>query len=76
MSTSESELRKSMQQYGKQAFSETEQIKILNLLLEDAKKQLSREHEIYQLIENYQLKLSNEINLNQAIQFVNKFIIE
>ncbi|HDO8034276.1 TPA: hypothetical protein P5J58_001355, partial [Legionella pneumophila] len=56
MSTSESELRKSMQQYGKQAFSETEQIKILNLLLEDAKKQLSREHEIYQLIENYQLK--------------------
>lgn len=76
MSTSESELRKSMQQYGKQAFSESQQIKILNLLLEDAKKQLSREHEIYQLIENFQLKLSNEINLNLAIQLVNKFIIE
>ncbi|HBD9264059.1 TPA: hypothetical protein KLD26_002702, partial [Legionella pneumophila] len=52
MSTSESELRKSMQQYGKQAFSETQQIEILNLLLEDAKKQLPREHEIYQLIDN------------------------
>lgn len=40
------------------------------------KKQLSREHEIYQLIENYQLKLSNESHLSQAIQLVNKFIIE
>ncbi|CZG50632.1 hypothetical protein OQJ35_04940 [Legionella pneumophila] len=29
-----------------------------------------------QLIENYQLKLSNESHLSQAIQLVNKFIIE
>ncbi|HAU1190771.1 TPA: hypothetical protein U6325_001272 [Legionella pneumophila] len=76
MSTSESELRKSMQQYGKQAFSETEQIKILNLLLEDAKKQLPREHEIYKLIDNFQFRLSHHIHLSEAIQFVNKFIIE
>lgn len=76
MSTSESELRKSMQQYGKQAFSETQQIEILNLLLEDAKKQLPREHEIYQLIDNFQFRLSHHIHLSEAIQFVNKFIIE
>ncbi|HAT1941225.1 hypothetical protein [Legionella pneumophila] len=76
MSTSESELRISMQQYGKQAFSETQQIKILNLLLEDAKKQLPREHEIYKLIDNFQFRLSHHIHLSEAIQFVNKFIIE
>lgn len=76
MSASKTELRKSMQQYGKEKLSEKEQIKILNLILDDAKNKLAKDSEIYNLILELQLKFKEKENLKEAIILVNQFIIE
>ncbi len=74
--TSEAELRDSVQRYGKQVFSETEQIKIFYFILEDAKNKLVKDSEIYKLIAENQLKLADKKNLKEAIRVVNAFVID
>lgn len=72
---SEEELRDSVRRYGKQVFSEKEQIRILYFILEDAKNKLVKDSEIYKLIAENQLKLEEKENLKEAIRIVNQFVI-
>jgi len=72
---SEAELRDSVHRYGKQVFSEKEQIRILYFILEDAKNKLVKDSEIYKLIAENQLKLEEKENLKEAIRIVNAFVI-
>lgn len=73
---SASELKKSMQQYGKQKISEKEQINILYCILSDAKSKLEEENDVYNLLTDIQSRLKNENDLKRAIEQVNQFIIE
>lgn len=75
MTKSKKHLKDAMKQYGKQAYSEKEQVEILYFILEDAKNKLEKDSEIYDLIAKHQLKLQDKENLKEAIQIVNKFII-
>ncbi|WP_419419761.1 hypothetical protein ACNVED_00195 [Legionella sp. D16C41] len=72
---SEEELRDLVHRYGKQVFSEKEQIRILYFMLEDAKNKLIKDSEIYKLIAENQLKLEGKENLKEAIRIVNQFIV-
>jgi hypothetical protein len=72
---SEAELRDSVRRYGRQAFNEKEQVRILYFILEDAKNKLEKDCEIYKLIAENQLKLGEKENLKEAIRIVNKFVI-
>lgn len=78
---SEVALKDSMQRYGKQAFNEKEQIKILYFILEDAKSKLSPikliNHSVnHSLIEECQKELKQKENLQEAIAIVNQFIVD
>ena len=71
----EADLRDSVHRYGKQIFSEAEQIRILNCMLEDAKSKLAHDSDIFKLITENQLKLAGNVNLQNAIIFMNGFVI-
>lgn len=75
-STSESELRDSIQRYGKQTFNEQEQVRILYFILEDAKSKIAKDSTIYNLIVAHQLKLKDKEHLKDAIKIVNGFVID
>jgi hypothetical protein len=72
---SEAELRDSAHRYGKQAFSEKEQIRILYFILEDAKNKLVKDSEIYKLIAENQLKLEEKENLKEAIRLLINWLL-
>lgn len=72
---SEADLRDSVHRYGKQVFSEKEQIRILYFILEDAKNKLVEDSEIYKLIAENQLLLEKKESLKEAIRMVNQFVI-
>lgn len=76
MATSEAELRKSLQNYGNNQFTEKQQIKILRFMLEDTKSKLTPDNEIYKLITDYQSQLKDEKDLQEAIKIINQFIID
>jgi hypothetical protein len=76
MATTKHELTKSMQQYGKTTLNEKDQICILYWVLEDAKNKLHQDNTISKLITHYQARFKDENNLQNAIYWVNLFIIE
>jgi len=76
MTSAAEEFSDSMQRYGKSELGETKQIEILSFILDDAKKKLSIDSEIYILIANHQSILKTAKNLKIAIETVNEFIID
>lgn len=76
MSATEAALRESVQQYGQHTLSQQDQIKILHLILEDTKANLTNTGELHTLITACQQKLNSETELKKAIEIVNLFLID
>ncbi|WP_131782565.1 hypothetical protein [Legionella gresilensis] len=76
MAVPENHLQEVMLHYGKNHFSQQKQIKILLLILKDAKEKSKQNATAYQLIERYQIKLAKIQGLPNAIKCINKCLIK